>query len=408
MKTDYDLMAEPNLLGRPLDLSWLRAPVLQDVLSLLALDNGAARLVGGCVRDFLLGHPSETADIDIATTHHPNQVMALAKSKGLSVIPTGIGHGTVTLKMAGRFFEVTSLRQDVSTDGRRACVAYTTDFSKDAGRRDFTINALYLDKMGRLYDYVGGLQDLKNRRLIFVGDAATRLEEDTLRLLRFFRLSAQLNIFEYDAQGLAACCAYQEKIGRLSGERIWQELRKLLASIKPQHVLETMVTHGILSRCFAGRGSDKEILSALPHYQDIDQLNWRDPELRLMGILRNFTPQSVVKIATNLALSNKLRGRLLAQNHWAEIAKAPRHVALYWYGAQAVGDWLQLHDPARWQRDLVKLRSYKKPIFPLSGKVVMAKTGRQGPDLGKCLLKLEHRWVNSHFTLDQDALLKEV
>ena len=216
--------------------------------------------------------------------------------------------------MAGKFFEVTSLRQDVSTDGRRACVAYTTDYSKDAERRDFTINALYLDKKGQLYDYVGGLQDLKNGRLIFVGDAATRLEEDSLRLLRFFRLTHNSIFLSMTHRAWRHVLHIRQKYTVSLANVFGKNYANCLATAKPQHVLETMVTHGILSRCFAGRGADQDILDASPYYQDIDQINWRDPELRFMGILRNFTPDTMMKIATNLAFLNKLCRRLMALN----------------------------------------------------------------------------------------------
>lgn len=221
----------------------LADPALGQVLAALAAAGARAWLVGGAVRNALLGEP--VADIDIATDARPAEVIRLAEAAGLRAVPTGLDHGTVTLIAGGRGFEVTTLRRDVATDGRHAVVAFTDDLAEDAARRDFTMNALYASPSGEVIDPVGGLDDLNARRLRFVGAPEARIREDYLRILRFFRFLAGYGR-EADAAGLAACAALKAGLSRIARERIGAEMRKLLAAPDPGQAVALMAEAGVL------------------------------------------------------------------------------------------------------------------------------------------------------------------
>ena len=231
-----------------INADWIRAEGLQSVMGLLTVAGHQAFLVGGCVRNALISQP--VADIDIATDAVPERVVALAEQAGHKVVPTGIDHGTVTVIAGGEVHEVTTFRRDVATDGRRATVAYATDLADDAARRDFTMNALYADASGQIYDPLGGLPDLLARRVRFVGDAAARIKEDYLRILRFFRFHAWYGDpgRGIDAEALAACAEHANGISRLSCERVGHEMRKLLAAPDPAPSVAAMHSAGILQQ----------------------------------------------------------------------------------------------------------------------------------------------------------------
>ncbi|RMD46493.1 MAG: CCA tRNA nucleotidyltransferase, partial [Alphaproteobacteria bacterium] len=240
---------------------WLADPDLRRVTGMLERAGHQAWIVGGAVRNALLG--LDPGDIDIATDARPERVMALAEAEGLRAVPTGFDHGTVTVVSGGRGFEVTTFRRDVATDGRRAVVAFSDRLEDDARRRDFTINALYLAPDGRLVDPVGGLTDLRARRIRFIGDPATRIREDYLRILRFFRFHAWYGDPErgLDPEGLAAVRALADGLGRLSAERIGTEMRKLLAAPDPAAAVAAMAEAGVLGRILPG--ADPALLAAL-------------------------------------------------------------------------------------------------------------------------------------------------
>lgn len=216
---------------------------VRPILDLLNRDGEEARIVGGAVRNALIGR--DASDIDIATTLAPEAVMRLARDAGLKAAPTGVEHGTVTLVAEGRGHEVTTLRRDVETDGRRAVVAFTRSFAEDAARRDFTINQLSVSRDGALHDYAGGLADLAERRVRFIGEAEQRIREDYLRILRFFRFSAEYAEGALDPAGLAACAALAPGMARLSRERVWTELKKLLGAKRAHEALASMIDRGI-------------------------------------------------------------------------------------------------------------------------------------------------------------------
>jgi poly(A) polymerase len=225
--------------------AWFQDPRLTRVFSLLNADGGEGRVVGGAVRNSLMDLP--VSDIDIATTLRPEAVMERAAEAGIKAVPTGLQHGTVTLVIDGKPFEVTTLRTDVETDGRHAKVAFSTDWKGDAERRDLTINALYADAKGEVVDLVGGLADIETRNIRFIGDAATRISEDYLRVLRFFRFFAYYGSGRPDAAGLKASAAARSKLSTLSAERVWSELRKLLSAKDPGRALLWMRTVATLA-----------------------------------------------------------------------------------------------------------------------------------------------------------------
>jgi len=228
----------------PQQFSWMQSSSVKSLFD--ALPEGSLRFVGGCVRNALWG--VDVGDIDLACQLEPEAVVAALEAAGIRYVPTGIAHGTVTAVIEGQPFEITSLRRDVETDGRRATVAYTTDWAEDAQRRDLTMNALYADRMGQVFDPTGlGLEDLENRKFRFVGEAAMRVQEDYLRILRFFRFLAIYGEKEkVDAASLKACRENQSGIKKLSAERVWMEMKKLLSARNPVRACHIMLTNGIL------------------------------------------------------------------------------------------------------------------------------------------------------------------
>ncbi|WP_026380939.1 CCA tRNA nucleotidyltransferase [Afifella pfennigii] len=409
-------MSLPSLAGHP----FLADPALQSVLAALggAGPSGGAetRIVGGAVRNALLGDP--VSDIDLATVHRPEAVMAAAGTAGLKAVPTGIEHGTVTLVADGRPFEVTTLRADVETDGRHAVVRYTQDWAEDAGRRDFTINALYCDAAGHVFDPLGGYADFAERRIRFVGDAEERIREDYLRILRFFRFFAWYGAGRPDAEGLKASARLKAGIATLSAERLWSELKRLLAAPDPSRALLWMRTTGILAK-------------ALPECWGIDAIHRLvetekaeglppDPLLRLMAIIPPHHAR-IDQLATRLRLSRKEAERLEV---WAKAPEADPAMGedelarrLYRHGAGPVRDRLVLalarereagneQAAATLSGQLSFARSFERPAFPLTGSDLIAAGHSQGPALGKLLAELEARWLESGFTLRREELLE--
>ncbi len=359
---------------------WLAAPATQDVLKAIEAAGFDARAVGGCVRNTLMGQG--VADIDIATTALPDEVMEIARQAGFSCHPTGIDHGTVTVVSRGAPFEVTTLRRDVETMGRRAVVAFTTDWAEDAMRRDFTMNALYCDRRGDLFDPLSGVGDLAARRVVFIGDARERIREDFLRILRFFRFFAIYAEGPADEAGLAACVAERDGIALLSAERLREEILKILVAPRALEAVALMDETGILARSLGqapdGDGTDfdgRAAIAALRRLACIEQSVGREPD----GLLRlgvaflagrrgggharfgedggagdahrpteaEAKPETgdAGELARLLRLSNRDRDRLIALDLAAEAfaagteQKALRRVA-YRYGTQAACDGL--------------------------------------------------------------------
>jgi poly(A) polymerase len=285
--------------------TWMIERKTAAVMRALMADGAPARFVGGCVRDCILGRPVK--DIDIATAEPPDRVVELLNNAGLKAIPTGIDHGTVTAVVDGAPFEITTLRLDVETFGRRARVAYTDDWVADARRRDFTMNALFCDLDGTLYDPTGGLPDLRAGRVRFVGEARERIREDLLRLLRFFRLHAYYGAGEADQDALRACREMASEITALSAERIWSELKRLLYSPAPAPVLNLMADWDVLRHVLPEAGS-REPLARLV---DVEAKSATDPDpVRRLSVLLNVDDSGAAAFASRLRLSKAETQRL--------------------------------------------------------------------------------------------------
>lgn len=387
------------------------------VLDALAAKGGEARFVGGAVRNAVLGEA--VGDIDIATTLTPDQVIAALEAAEIKAIPTGVEHGTVTAVCDGQPFEITTLRRDVATDGRRAVVAFTTDWAEDAQRRDFTLNALYADRQGTLHDPTGkGLEDCKAGRIVFVGDAAKRIAEDHLRILRFFRFLAWYGKGEPDAEALAACAAGKAGVSALSAERVSKEMLKLVGAYDPRQAVALMKATGVLAEIAPAAGD----LTAFNGMIEIetDQLFVNDPLLRLATLL----PQDQIgagKAAEALRLSNEQRDRLIAAQgktpritSWMSPRESRR--AVYQIGVEAFSDriklaWAHVTKSAathQWRGLLALAQSWTPPPFPLTGQDVLNSGVPKGPMVGQVLREVEDWWIDHDFIDDKFSAIEKL
>ncbi|MCA0257021.1 MAG: CCA tRNA nucleotidyltransferase [Proteobacteria bacterium] len=405
--------------------AWFHDPALQQVLGLLNADGGEARIAGGAVRNALMG--LAISDADIATTLLPEAVMARAKAAGIKAIPTGIDHGTVTLVVEGRPFEVTTLRHDAETDGRRAKVVFGTDWQTDAERRDLTINGLYADGHGQVIDLVGGLADIETRTVRFIGDADQRIAEDYLRILRFFRFFAWYGGGRPDADGLRACVRGRQGLKGLSAERIWAEMKKILAAPDPGRALLWMRQTGILTDILPE--TEKWGIDAIPGLVATEgALKWSpDPLLRLAAIIPP-DGERIAGLAERLRLS-KAEAATLAE--WAaapainpDVTDAVFARELYRHGqaglqrrlrlalssarAQAVNDDAALMKAGRISNLLAQAERFERPRFPLTGGDLLKVGIAAGPKVGALLETLENQWVEMNFSLSRDKLLERL
>lgn len=399
-------MAVPLILD-PARAPWLTTSDTRAVLEALAAGGRPARLVGGCVRDALLGRI--VTDVDIATPEKPERVIELLTAKGIKAVPTGIEHGTVTAVVRGRPFEVTTLRRDVSTDGRRATVAFTDDWVEDAARRDFTMNALSADPDGTVHDPFDGIADLKAGRVRFVGEAGARIREDVLRILRFFRFHAHYGKGDPDAAGLAACRDLAPLLPNLSAERIATELLKLLAAEDAASTVKLMRHVGILA-------------PIVPELQDVERLRGlqrlsepeaRDRVLRLAALLPD-DAGTAAAVAERLHLSNADRARLVALAGaaaplWpARGAQAVRK-ALHRLGAGTVRDLALLAlargDEALGRPALEAARSWQAIALPVKGQDALDLGVSPGPRVGELIGAVEQWWEDGDYRADRAACL---
>ena len=376
---------------------WLDDPATATVMDLLTRGGHGAWFVGGCVRNALLG--LDVADIDIATDLRPDDVMALAQDAGVKVVPTGIDHGTVTLIADHRPFEVTTLRRDVATDGRRATIAFTDLVEDDAARRDFTMNALYAKADGTVLDPTGeGLADLAARRLRFIGNPHDRITEDYLRILRFFRFHAWYADPNagIDAEGLAACAALADGLGQLSRERVGAEIKKLLSATNPAAAVAAMAQTGILARTLPG--AIARMLPILISFEDAPP----DPIRRLAAL-------GPVEVAAGLRLSKADIARLTILRDGMSSTTSPDALA-YLHGADIAWDIAVLRasqfetqvDPT--VRALIARGA--SAVFPIKPADLMPRLS--GAALGQALRTLEARWIASSFTLSRAELLSRL
>ncbi|HXH53083.1 MAG TPA: CCA tRNA nucleotidyltransferase [Sphingomicrobium sp.] len=360
------------------------------LLDALQADEGMTRYVGGAVRDELLG--LSVSDVDLATRLRPDEVVERLEAAGIKAVPTGIDHGTVTAVSDGQPVEVTSLRRDVSTDGRRATIAYTDDWQEDAARRDFTINALMADpQTGEIHDYFDGIADLGARRVRFIGEPLARIAEDHLRILRFFRFHARFGEGEPDAAALAACAERANSLMALSRERIADELIKLLAVDDPAPTVATMIEHAILGPVLPEVGRDGlERLTgvvAAERQAEIDA----DPLRRLAALLPP-DPPLAERLAARLKLSNKARKRLAcsAERH---LGSSPQALA-YRVGVECAIDRLLIAGKAE---AAMALRGWRVPRMPIGGGTLIERGLAPGPVVARTLRLIEERWVDAGF-----------
>ncbi len=390
------------------DHALLETAGLRSVFQAIADADGEARIVGGAVRNALLEEPVE--DVDIATTLKPEQVVEAAEVAGLKTVATGVEHGTITVISDGSSFEVTTLRRDVETHGRKARVAFTDDWTADAARRDFTINALYCSENGDVFDPVGGIADLKTRSVRFVGDPRSRIQEDYLRILRFFRFVSQYGRDEVDADGLAACQQLQHGLKQLSRERIGQEIRKLLRGRRAGDVAGLMNEAGINQSLF-GIDMDACLLRLLATLTAAQGIVADYPTLLAAALpvsaarqsellrLSNAQSRSVHDVQSAMPPSPVLRDKerkVILYQTGAETWK--RAVLLAWARAAKAND-------ADWSRLFQLPDQWDIPVFPVKGSDVLAAGVEPGPQVGEKLKALEDWWVAGGFSASREELL---
>lgn len=406
----------PSLAGA----AWLEAPACQSVFNAISAGGFDARVVGGATRNALLGEAIQ--DVDIATTAQPQDVVRLARAAGLGAFETGEAHGTITVVSDHKPFEVTTLRRDVETFGRRAVVQFTTDWTEDAGRRDFTINALYCDRHGTVFDPMGGYPDILARRVRFIGDPAQRIREDYLRILRFFRFHATYGVTSgngaVDAAGLEACVAERDGLTTLSGERIRAEMLRLLVAAGALQAVDTMVQSGIAD-IILGQPGDVPMLSRVVA---IEEALRRSPDVILrLAALSCRTPEDASKLAARWKFSNIERGQLEAAAHVqpdlgpaVDLAQAKalrfQHPSSFYERAYIMA-WARSgvsatdHD---WSERFKSMTSWRVPEVPFKGADIVALGVPPGPDVGIALRQFREWWINAGFPDDETLLRRQL
>lgn len=381
---------------------WRRRRGMAKLLKALGADEGMTRYVGGAVRDGLLGLP--VSDVDLATRLKPEDVVERLQAAGIKAVPTGFEHGTVTAVSDGHPYEVTTLRRDVETFGRRAKVAYTDDWSEDAARRDFTINALMADPAsGEIFDYFGGIDDLEQRHVRFIGDPYERIAEDHLRILRFFRFHARFGAGEPDAAALEACAARANDLMALSRERIADEMLKLLGVDDPCPTVRVMLDHGILKPVIPE--IERGAVPALEKLVETESRSGVAPDpLRRLAALLPRDPEAAGAIAARLKLSNRARKRIACAAS-PEIAGDPRETA-YRHGVECAVDRLLL---AGRSDDTREIAGWVPPRLPVRGGALIKRGLAEGPVVSRTLRRIEDRWIAAGFATGEtlDAIVAE-
>lgn len=380
------------------DAEWLQRPDVQAIFAALDGSEGKTRAVGGIVRDTLMGRLHPAADIDMATELLPVAVMQRAKAAGIAAYPTGIEHGTVTLRRGETSVEVTTLRRDVETDGRHAVVQFGTDWTEDARRRDFTLNALYCDADGTVFDPLEGRGDALNGRVRFIGKAEERIAEDGLRVFRFFRFSASHGGEKLDAEGLAACQAAAGRLDHLSAERVGSEMLRMLGLGKIALTLAVMAEIGLLAL-------SREQLAALLRYE---VLGGRTAVSRLALIAGEKIEEWQERWRLSNAVAEGARRIFAAAQLLGDDQLA---LSVYRYRQEAIEGLAVAAAQNNWPRDRLMeaardISRLPNPDLPVSGKDLLAHGLKPGPKLGETLSRLEALWVKSAFSLAKDQLLK--
>lgn len=390
---------------------WMLDPATGAVLKALGAGGAIVRFVGGCVRDAVLGVP--TSDIDLATPEAPETVLARLGEAGIRAIPTGLSHGTVTAVIGHRKFEITTLRRDMETDGRRAKVEFTDDWLEDAKRRDFTFNALYADANGTIYDPAGGLRDLADGQVRFVGNAVQRIEEDALRILRYFRFLARFGGATPDEAALAACRDKRTLLQNLSGERISGEMLGLLAQARPMPALQLMAANGILDEIL-GVGAR---LDRLQRMIDLEIKFQADDPVRRLAALSPAGVDRIAETAARWNLSGAVRERLLAMATPSKMIRDDINdkvirKALFRLGRDRFTDqvWMAHSDGRKFDALEILQRALRieRPEFSLRGSDVLALGVATGPGVGAVLAEIETWWEDRDFAPGRDLCLVEL
>jgi tRNA nucleotidyltransferase/poly(A) polymerase len=392
---------------------WFRLPATRALFACLNREGFEVRAVGGAVRNTLLSRP--VGEIDFATTATPGDMVRLAGIAGIKTVPTGIDHGTITFVIEGMPFEVTSLRTDVLTHGRHATVAFGTDWAADAQRRDFTMNALYADAGGRIYDPLGGLDDLIAGRVRFVGDAERRIKEDTLRILRFFRFSAEYGVGPFDKAGIDASIRQRDGLRSLSRERVRQEFLRILVSRRAADAISVLDETGLLLLIAGGvtRRVRFERLCA------IERALGKTPDaLYRLGALTLFVREDAARLAVSLRLSREEAADLEGLSEgaipanlagdWVALKRARYRFGPRRYLGRVLLGWADAGAPLReevWLKAARLADEWIPPTFPVSGGDLIERGWKPGPALGARLKDLEEQWIASDFTLKKDALV---
>lgn len=403
-------------------IGWLADPDVNRVMDALLAGVGAsARYVGGCVRDRVRGAPftGQQVDVDIATTATPGQVIELLQAAGLKAVPTGIAHGTITGVSNHRPVEITTLRHDVTTDGRHAEVAFTDDWTADAMRRDFTMNAIYADADGNLFDPLGGVADAKAGLVRFAGDPDMRIKEDYLRVLRFFRFYAWCGKGEIDREGLMACARNIDGLAQLSPERVAKELLKLLSAGSPVPAIRKAAACGVLAAVLP----EARNIERLAVMAEIDEAHFFEPDaiLRLAALLEN-DGEAAAKVAARLRLSNAQRDRLSAmlsvrERVFCYMSVREMRRAAYRVTPEALLDAARLRwaeDPrhkqnaVQWRALLPMISTWKMPKLPLTGDQVRLAGVPDGPHIGRVLREVEEWWADTDFITDEYAIIERL
>jgi len=370
------------------DAAWMGREDLAELVETLGADQ--CRYVGGCVRDALMGH--EAHDIDLATRHHPSEVVKILAEAGIRTVPTGLEHGTITAVLDGGPVEVTTLRRDVETDGRRATVAYADAWEDDAARRDFTINALYAHPVTHeISDYFDGLDDLAARRVRFIGDARQRIREDHLRILRYFRFQARFGSEPADEDAIAACRELAATLKGLSRERVGWELQNLLALPDPSATVARMAELGVLRVVLPETGAVQ--IDRLARLVTAEREAGIEPDaIRRLAALLPPDPALAEQVAARLRLSNAQKKRIV-QDAGREDADCenPRALA-YRLGTDVARDRLLLCGAS-----VAKLAGWVVPDLPIKGGDVVAAGVGAGPEVARLLRQVEARWIDEGF-----------
>jgi poly(A) polymerase len=393
------------------DAPWLRSGPAARVLALLNGNGEEARVVGGAVRNALLKIP--VADIDIATTALPAEVIRRARAAGIKSVPTGIDHGTVTLVVDSHPFEITTLREDTETFGRKATVAFGRDWVRDAERRDFTINGLSVDAAGVVHDHVGGLGDVAARRVRFIGDARARIDEDYLRILRFFRIHAAYGSGQPDRAGYLACIGARAGLATLSAERVRMEMLKLMVAGGAAAAVEAMADGGLLLPIFGGVAYSGPFAAMIAAER---QLGLPPDPMRRLGALAVAVTEDARRVAQRMRLSNAETRALDSMGHrWWRLGgmdEATARRRLYRLGEERYRDRLMLAwaraggrgDAAHWQELATLPKRWSAPKFPLKAADFIARGVAQGPLLGQVLALAEDGWLAADFPLHEPAV----